>query len=129
MPLLLRHTGPVVTAVVIAGCWLAMILGMLLAPDLFWLWAALGAVAHASGFVVIFTAVVQTSRSDAEAATMSAVIQGCGYLVATIGAPLVGALYEASGAWTVPLLAVLAITVVYALALIGAMLLVRSRRG
>lgn len=128
-PLLLRHAGPVVTACVIAGCWLAMILGMLLAPELFWLWAALGAVAHASGFVVTFTAVVQTSRSDAEAATMSAVIQGCGYLIATIGAPLMGALYEASGAWTMPLLAVLAMTVVYAVALVGAMLLVRGRRG
>lgn len=126
VPLLLRLTGPFATAMVICGCWLSMALGMLLAPEHFWLWASLGAVAHAGGFVVIFTAVVRTARSDAEAATMSAVIQGGGYLFAITGAPLLGALYEATGAWTAPLVAALGLAVLYTLALGAAMLLLRG---
>lgn len=44
---------------------------------------------------------------------MSARVQGIGYLAATIGPPLAGGLNTATGAWTAPLLLVLAATVVF----------------
>lgn len=128
VPLLWRHTGPVGAAAAICVCWFLMIGGMLAAPTLFWLWAACGAIAHAGGFVVIFTAIVQAARSDAEAATMSAVVQAGGYLVATTAAPLLGMVYDVTGAWTVPLMVVGVGVIIYALALLGATVLVRRDR-
>ncbi len=91
-------------------------------------WASFGAIAHSSGFVLIFTAMVRVSRSDAEAATMSALVQGGGYVLAALGAPLLGALNEISGGWQAPMLAVIAATVVYSTALVSAMF-VALRRG
>ena len=35
---------------------------------------------------------------------MSALVQGCGYVIAATSAPLVGLLHEVSGGWTLPML-------------------------
>lgn len=120
-PLLLRYVGAVPSGLLLGGCFTVMVIGMLVAPDLAALWASFGAVAHSSGFVLIFTGLVRASRSDAEAATMSALVQGGGYLFAALGAPIMGAVQEASGGWQVPLIAVLAVVVLYTTALISAM--------
>ncbi|MGO2931490.1 MFS transporter [Microbacterium sp.] len=120
-PLLLRYVGAVPSGLLLGGCFTVMVIGMLVAPDLAALWASFGAVAHSSGFVLIFTGLVRASRSDAEAATMSALVQGGGYLFAALGAPIMGAVQEASGGWQVPLIAVLAVVVLYTSALISAM--------
>ena len=73
---------------------------MLLAPELTWLWLTIGAIGHAGGFVVIFTTLVVVARSDSEAAGMSALVQGGGYGIGALGAPVMGALHEATGGWT-----------------------------
>lgn len=126
-PALLRFLGAVPSAALVGACFGTMVLGMLFAPEFAGVWASFGAIAHASGFVLIFTALVRVSRTDSEAATMSALVQGGGYLFAAVGAPVMGALHENSGAWQVPLLAVLAVAVVYTTALTSAMVVAFRR--
>lgn len=127
-PLLLRFIGAVASAVVIGSCWITMIVGMMMLPDLFVVWASFGAIAHSSGFVVIFTALVRVARSTAEAATMSAMVQGGGYLFSAMGAPVMGAIHEATGGWQLPLLTVLVAAVFYTTMLVSAMVVARGRR-
>lgn len=127
-PVLLRYLGAVPAGVLMGACFAVMVLGMLFAPGLAAVWASFGAIAHSSGFVLIFTALVRVSRSDAEAATMSALVQGGGYLLAALGAPLLGALNEISGGWQVPMLVVIGATAVYSTALVSAMFVALRRR-
>lgn len=105
-----------------------MVVGMLIVPEYAGVWASFGVITHSSGFVLIFTGLVRVSRSDAEAATMSAVVQGGGYLFAALGAPMMGALREASAGWQLPLLVVAGIVLVYTASLVSAMLTVFRRR-
>src|SRR5690606_10271295 len=109
------------------ACFGTMVLGMLFAPEQAGLWASFGAIAHASGFVLMFTGLIRVSHSDAEAATMSAIVQGGGYLFAAAGAPVLGALHEVSGGWQVPLLCVLGVVIFYTIALIAAMIVAFRR--
>src|SRR5690606_13247606 len=120
-PVFLRYLGAVPSAVAMGACWAAMVFGLLFAPDLAPVWASFGAIAHSSGYVIIFTALVRASRSDAEAATMSAIVQGGDYLFSALGAPVMGALFESSGGWTLPLLTVLGVAGLYTVALVAAM--------
>lgn len=127
-PLLLRYLGAVPSSLLLGACFFVMVLGMLIAPDLAGIWASFGAITHSSGFVLIFTALVRVSRSDAEAATMSALVQGGGYLFAALGAPIMGAMREATGGWGVPLSATTGVVVVYTVALTSAMVVAFRRR-
>ncbi|WP_300268686.1 MFS transporter [Microbacterium sp.] len=127
-PLLLRFVGAFYSALLLGVCYAAMAVGMLIAPELAALWASFGAITHSSGFVLIFTALVRVSRSDAEAATTSAVVQGAGYVFAALGAPIMGALREASGGWQVPLWALTVVVMAYTVALMSAMLVAFRRR-
>lgn len=120
IPLLARYTPRIVPVAVIAASWLVLTVGMLVAPELLWVWLSIGAIGHAGGFVVIFTALVGVSRSGAEAGSMSALVQGVGYAVGALGAPAMGWLHEQSGGWTTPLAAVVAVSVVYCVALFAA---------
>ena len=99
---------------------LILTVGMLVAPELTWLWLTIGAIGHAGGFVVIFTALVAVARSDNEAAGMSALVQGGGYGIGALGAPIMGALHEATGGWTVPLAMMVVVAVLYCVALLAA---------
>ena len=99
---------------------------MLLAPQLTWLWLAIGAIGHAGGFVVIFTTLVMVARSDGEAAGMSALVQGGGYGIGALGAPVMGALHEVTGGWTAGLALMVVIAVLYCVALLAAGAAARS---
>lgn len=128
VPLLARFTPAIVPAIAICASWLLLSGGMLLAPSAFVVWASFGAIAHAGGFVVIFTTLVSVSRSDSEAAGLSAVVQGGGYAVGALGAPVMGALHEASGGWTVPLIGVLIVAISYCVLLLSAVAVARRER-
>lgn len=112
-PLLMRWLGGAAAAVCMGLCFAVLAAGLALMPALGWLWVSFGAIAHAAGFVLTFTALVRTSRSDAEAATMSAMVQGGGYVLATCGAPLLGGLHELMGGWQGPLWMVCGMGLVY----------------
>jgi CP family cyanate transporter-like MFS transporter len=129
VPLLARFTPAIVPTLTICVSFLLLTVGMLLAPELTWLWLIIGALGHAGGFVVIFTALVVVARSDNEAAGMSALVQGGGYGIGALGAPMLGALHEATGGWTVPLALMVVVAVLYSVALLAAGAAARSRRG
>ena len=129
VPLLARFTPAIVPTLTICVSWLVLTLGMLLAPELTWLWLTIGAIGHAGGFVVIFTALVVVARSDGEAAGMSALVQGGGYGIGALGAPIMGALHEATGGWTAALALMVVIAVLYCVALLAAGAAARPRRG
>jgi CP family cyanate transporter-like MFS transporter len=127
VPLLLRFTPRIVAPLVICASWLIVTTGVLLAPELLWVWLSVGAIGHAGGFVVVFSALVAVSKTDAEAAGMSAFVQGGGYAIGALGAPVMGALYEQSGQWSAALAVLVVLAVVYCAALLAAV--AASRRA
>ena len=127
VPLMTRFLPMIVPAATICVSWIVLTLGVLLAPELLWVWLAVGAIGHAGGFVVIFTTLVGAARSDREAAGMSAVIQGGGYGLGALGAPVMGALHESTGAWTSALVLMVVLAVLYAALLVPAIAIPRSR--
>lgn len=89
---------------VVAVCWLALPIGLLLLPAGWPLWSALGGIAQGGGFTVIFSAVIAHARDLVESRRMSATVQGGGYVLAAMGPTAVGAVHEATGGWTAPLI-------------------------
>ncbi|MGZ0711017.1 MFS transporter (plasmid) [Coraliomargarita sp. W4R53] len=120
VPFLARFAPRWVAPLVICASWLTISIGLLIAPQLLWVWLIIGAVGHAGGFVVIFSSLVAVSRSDGEAAGLSAMVQGFGYAIGALGGPAVGALHEATGGWTAALVLVLVLAVLYCVALLAA---------
>ncbi len=127
VPLLARFFPVVVPALTVGAGWIVLSLGLLFAPGLYILWAAIGGVAQAGGFVVIFTVLVRAVRSDTEAATASAVVQGLAYVAGTAGAPLAALLHDATGTWTASLVFTLSLAVLFTVALLAALVALRRR--
>lgn len=127
VPLLARSFPLIVPAAVVSACWLGVSAGTLVAPHLLALWSAVGSIAHAGGFVVIFTVLMRVVRTDAEAATGSALVQGAAYLFGMLGAPIAGALHDATGAWTAPLLFMLVLAVGFTVLLLTAVIASQRR--
>lgn len=113
VPLLAARTPAWVPVLCVGVLWIALPVGLLLAPQWYVLWSIVGGTAQGGGFTAIFSIVARVTRSDAEAAGTSARIQGIGYLAAAAGPPVAGALNTLTGAWTAPLVLVLAATVVF----------------
>jgi CP family cyanate transporter-like MFS transporter len=120
VPVLARFAPRWVAPAVICASWLAVSIGLLVAPELLWLWLSIGAIGHAGGFVVIFSSLVAVSRSDAEAAGLSAMVQGFGYAIGALGGPVMGALHEITGGWTAALVVILVFSVAYCVVLLAA---------
>lgn len=120
IPLLTRFTPRLVPVLTICASWIILTVGMIVEPSLLWLWLSIGAIGHAGGFVVIFTTLVGVARDDAEAAGMSALVQGGGYAVGALGAPLIGWLHDLSGDWMLPLTVMVVLAVAYSVALLSA---------
>lgn len=113
VPVLLRVAADPRVAVLTVGlAWLALPLGLLLAPSSWPVWCAIGGAAQGGGITVIFALVVRASRDLVEGRRVSALVQGGGYTVAATGPIVVGAVHEATGGWTAPLLVVLAAVLV-----------------
>lgn len=125
VPLLAARAPAWAPVAVIGALWITLPVGLLIAPEGYLVWSAVGGIAQGGGFTTIFSIVARIVRSDAEAAGTSARIQAIGYLAATVGPPLVGALNSGTGGWTVPLLVVLGATVVF---LVGGLLAVAETR-
>jgi len=109
VPTLARYLPLAVPAALVAACWVAMVGGLLVVPELYPLWVSLGGVAHAGGFVVVFTVLVGIARSSREAAAMSALVQGLAYVAGAAGGPLLGGVHDLTSGWTLPLLLTLAL--------------------
>src|SRR5690625_1456129 len=122
-----RAPGWVPVATVAAG-WVTMPIGLLLAPEAYLLWSVLGGIGQGGGFTAILSIIARVIGSDAEAATVSARVQTGGYVISATGAPLVGAVYAATGGWSAPLLVVLTAAVSFAVTGVVAALLARRHQ-
>ena len=87
-------------------------LGLLLLPGLDALWLVLAGLCSGASLVVALTFVAERSRSTADAAQLSGMVQSVGYLLGIIGPIGAGALFQATGGWTSTLVAVVAVNLV-----------------
>ncbi|MDF3291385.1 CynX/NimT family MFS transporter [Streptomyces silvisoli] len=84
--------------------------GLLVAPAAYaWLWAALIGVGQGGGIGLALTLIVLRSGDAHTAARLSGMSQTVGYLVAAVGPFAAGALYQATGNWTAPLVVMLGV--------------------
>jgi CP family cyanate transporter-like MFS transporter len=117
VPALVAWWGrPSLVLLAVTGLWATLPLGLLLAPSLWPLWCSLAGAAQGGGMTIIFIAIVRRSRDLTENRRMSAMVQGGGYTVAATGPLIIGAVHDASGGWTVPLLVILGAVAVMAVA-------------
>jgi len=96
--------------------WASLPVGLLVAPSLWAVWCSLAGAAQGGGITIIFIAIVRRSRDLTENRRLSAMVQGGGYVVAATGPLVIGAVHDATGGWTVPLLVILGAVVVMAVA-------------
>jgi MFS transporter, CP family, cyanate transporter len=113
VPLLALRLRPWQTLGLIGVLWVSLPAGLLLAPEQFALLSVLGGIAQGGGFAAIFTIIARVGRDAREATALSAFVQTGGYLAAAVAPPLLGALRQATGAWTLPVVAVLGTTTAF----------------
>lgn len=105
----LEHVSWLVVA--FFGCYVVGYVGLVLAPTGgAWLWAVLVGAGTAT-FPLILTLIGLRARTPAGTAALSGFTQSVGYLLAAVGPFAVGLLHDLSGGWTVPLLALTALSV------------------
>ncbi|WP_232084847.1 CynX/NimT family MFS transporter [Arthrobacter sp. SO5] len=107
VPLAARFASTTTVGLTLGLLWLTVPVGLLLAPELWWLWSSCGGIAQGGGITLIFIAIIRLARDQASAGRMSAVVQGVGYSVGALAPTLLGYVNGASGSWTGPLLMVL----------------------
>jgi CP family cyanate transporter-like MFS transporter len=127
-PLALARVHPRVVAAGITACWLTLPLGLLLAPGWWAVWASVGGIAQAGGWVVASAILVAAAGSPAAAGRLAAVVQTAGYALASTAPSLLGAVHTATGGWRAPLLVVLGTLAVQGVAHVAAAG-VLARRG
>ena len=107
VPLAARFASTTAVGLTLGVLWLTVPVGLLLAPELWWLWCSFGGVAQGGGITLIFLAIIRLARDQASAARMSAIVQGTGYSFGAVAPTLLGYVHAVSGAWTGPLLLIL----------------------
>lgn len=97
--------------VVVAGALtIAGYLGILLAPSTVpWLWMIVLGVGQGASLALVLLIITLRAPDPASVTALSSVAQSVGYVLAALGPFLIGVMRQESGAWTVPLLAGLAI--------------------
>jgi len=114
-PIVASRFGSAVAVAGIWACWLSVPLGLLLAPGGWVAWMVLGGVAQGGGITIVLTLVTQVARSHGHVRRLSAFVQGGGYALGATGSIVLGAAFDLSGGWTLPLLIVLVATSAYGL--------------
>ena len=100
----------------VAACWAVTVGGLLAVPAWWLVWTVVGGIAQGAGIAFAFTLLVLRSADEVVARQMSSMAQFVGYGVGAASPIAVGALNEATGGWTIPMLLVLGLSVVLALA-------------
>lgn len=78
--------------------------GILYAPDLAMLWAAILGFGSGASMMLGLTFIGLRTKNSGDAAALSGMAQCVGYLMAAMGPLLLGKVHDWSGGWTVPLL-------------------------
>ncbi|MDQ1105373.1 CP family cyanate transporter-like MFS transporter [Nocardioides zeae] len=128
VPLLALRLREPVAAGVVGLLWMAMPAQLLLAPSAYLVGSVLGGIAQGGGFALILTIVARRARSDRESAGMSTLVQSVGYAFAAVGPTLLGAVHDATGSWTAPLLVVLGTTALFLVSTVTASVSARRPR-
>ncbi|MFJ5962943.1 MFS transporter [Pseudarthrobacter oxydans] len=108
VPFAARYFSTTTAAVILGVLWTSVPAGLLLVPELWWLWSVFGGVAQGGGITLIFIAIIKLARDQVSAGRMSATVQGLGYCFGAVAPPLVGYVHDVSGSWTPALLVILA---------------------
>nr|WP_251070113.1 MFS transporter [Streptomyces sp. ISL-96] len=90
-----------------------------------WLWAAVLGVGQGGAVGLALTLIVLRSGDAVTAARLSGMAQTVGYLLAAVGPPAAGAVYEATGGWTLPIALMLGVC---AAALVVGLFAARDRK-
>ena len=115
VPIAARFASTTTVGLTLGLLWLTVPVGLLLAPELWWLWSSAGGVAQGGGITLIFVAIIRLARDQASAGRMSAVVQGAGYAFGALAPTLLGYANGVTGSWTGPLLMVLGSVVMFIL--------------
>jgi MFS transporter, CP family, cyanate transporter len=86
------------------------LLGLLLAPGAAVLWVLLFALGQGGAISLALMLMVLRAPDAPRAAELSGMAQAIGYSLAALGPFLLGALYDSTGNWDAPLVALLALT-------------------
>ena len=125
VPLVLRRsTSQRGLGLTVAAGWAVLVLGLLAAPAAWPVWAVVGGVAQGAGLALAFTLVVLRSADEEQARRLSGMGQLVGYGGGALAPLVVGALYAASGSWSLPLAFLVVLVVVQ-----GGVLFVAGRPG
>lgn len=96
-----RGAGQRPLVVVVLGCYATGLVGLLLLPTTgSVVWVVLFGVAQGGGFALALTLVVLRSATPLTAARLGGVAQCLGYLVASVGPVVLGALHDLTGGWS-----------------------------
>jgi CP family cyanate transporter-like MFS transporter len=95
---------------VIVGTALIGLLGVLLAPGAALLWMVFLGIGQGGALGLGLILPVLRGRGPAEVASLTAMSMGVGYLIASAGPALVGAVHDATGGWDWPIVVLLAMT-------------------
>jgi CP family cyanate transporter-like MFS transporter len=107
VPVVIARANMVVGVAACMACWAVVPIGFLITPDLWWLWCVLGGIGQGAGITLVFSLIVGFGGGPRVVAARSGAVQGVGYAIGAVGPTFVGALHDATGEWTVPLLAIL----------------------
>ncbi|HWL98146.1 MAG TPA: MFS transporter [Nocardioidaceae bacterium] len=98
----------------VACCWCTAVTGLLVVPSAWFAWTLLAGVAQGAGISFAFTVLVLRAHDTAAAHDLSSMAQLVGYALGAAGPAVVGALYQSTGGWTVPLGVLVAATILLA---------------
>jgi CP family cyanate transporter-like MFS transporter len=128
VPLAARRVGLLPVTVAMAVGWLAVPLGLLLAPQAWLAWSIFAGVAQGAGITLVFVIIVEIARNGMHARRLSAVTQGVGYGFGGATAPTVlGAVHDATGGWAAPLILVAVALVAFGILIVWTV--ARSQRA
>jgi CP family cyanate transporter-like MFS transporter len=98
------------SAIAVTALEAVALLGLLLAPGAAVLWVLLFAVGQGGAISLALMLMMLRAPDASRAAELSGMAQAIGYSLAALGPFLLGALYDSTGDWDAPLVALLALT-------------------
>ncbi|GMA33156.1 MFS transporter [Litorihabitans aurantiacus] len=105
---------------VVGVLWIAFPLGMVSAPQAWWVWSVLAGVAQGATFTAVLVVVVRVSPHAGVTRRVSALVQGGGYAAGAAGPVAIGLVHAATGGWSWPMGVVVASVVTLAVAGVAA---------
>ncbi|MGC1212736.1 MAG: MFS transporter [Micromonospora sp.] len=107
-------------ALLVCAVWAVGLLGLLLLPSLYLVWAGLAGLAQGAGIGLALALLVLRAGTPESARDLSGAVQSVGYLLGSTGPVLLGVLHDASDGWAVPLVALCVASALMAVAALGA---------